>query len=486
MDKKTRQTTKSVQTTSSVWSILWLLASVIGVAAAFWITPDRVAEYLSDDGRLSYRLEQKLALLRWAALLGPGFLFFAGSSHMRKRITVLGGLAWLTAAAMFIQTNYPNNLLAHPKRLARAFLGQDLLLKDYQPVAALKVEERLVRKALVPVINIHTHFERTKDVRTPKEMVQIMDETNVRLSTDLDGGVGERLKERIAEYAGAYPNRFVIFASIGMENRMTSWDYFYQVIDGLSQDKAAGARGIKIWKQLGLMWMDQQNRLIQVDDARLDRLWSKAAEIDLPILIHLGDPSPAFEPLNGRNERYEQYTYFSPEWWFGSPSYPRPAEILAQFERVLERHRKTTFIGAHMLCLAHDLGALGELLDRHPNLLVDLSAMPSELGRQPFTARAFFIKYSNRILFGTDGNPSEEAYGEYFRFMETQDEYFDYPKYKRYNAGRWKIYGLNLPYDVLRQVYYNNAAKLLHMPPLEVESEIAQEPVPAETLPSHP
>jgi len=447
---------------ASGWLLLAAIAGLLGIAGAFILTPEFVGLLKGGDGTLSPNLLDKVWLLRWMSLFGGGLLLALAGFGARKGVAALGAVTVsVVAAIVFVQSNFPNNLLSHPKRLSRAILGQDLLLKDYDPVPSLKVPVTEVKRAKFPTINIHAHFERTKDKRTADEMVAIMDNTNVVATADLDGGVGKFFQSQMEKYASKNPERFLMFASIGMDKPMEDWDYFYSIIDNLGNDQKAGARGLKIWKQLGLMWRDEKGELIHVDDPRLDPMWTKAAELKLPVLIHLADPPAAWQPIDGNNERYEQYTYFSPEWWFGPPQYPRPATILSQFEKVLEKHPDTQFIGAHLMMLAQDLQQCAGFLDRHPNLNVDLSAMVSELGRQPFTARDFLIKYQDRVLFGTDGNPNEAIYAEYFRVMETADQYFEYPKYRRYNAGRWYIYGLDLPDDVLKKMYHDNAARAL-------------------------
>jgi predicted TIM-barrel fold metal-dependent hydrolase len=182
--------------------------------------------------------------------------------------------------------------------------------------------------------------------------------------------------------------------------------------------------------------------------------------LGIPVTIHIADPVAFFDPLDEYNERWEEL-HANPDWHFPSPPYPPFLTILEQFANLVTRHPRTTFIGAHVGCYAENLAWVGNLLDRAPNFYVDISARISELGRQPYTARRFFIEYADRILFGTDMGPDPEAYRIYYRFLETDDEYFNYGLSEIPGQGRWRIYGLHLPDVVLEKVYFQNAVRLL-------------------------
>jgi predicted TIM-barrel fold metal-dependent hydrolase len=294
-------------------------------------------------------------------------------------------------------------------------------------------------------------------------MLAIQDATNVQLAVDMDGHLGQELEDHLRRFAAPYPDRFLIFTQVWFP-RVMEWGAFDQRVKNLEAAKAKGARGIKIWKRLGLWTREANGQRVRLDDPRLDPLWEAAGRLGLPLLIHVGDPPAFFEPVDAHNERYEELTYNVPEWALTDPAFPAPQTVLAEFERVLARHPRTTFIGAHLVSASHDLAWVGRLLEAHPNLYVDTAAVGNEVGRQPVTARAFFIRYADRILFGTDGNPDEARYRTYFRLFETADEHFDHPARPGYRAGRWKIYGLSLPEDALRNIYHDNAAKLLGLP----------------------
>jgi predicted TIM-barrel fold metal-dependent hydrolase len=176
--------------------------------------------------------------------------------------------------------------------------------------------------------------------------------------------------------------------------------------------------------------------------------------------MHTGDPAAFFRPIDEHNERWEELRRH-PDWSFYGPLWPKRDELLAARNRVIARHPKTTFIGAHVANNSEDLATVGQWLDRYPNLVVEIAARIGELGRQPYTARRFFLKYSDRIMFGTDGPRVRERLLPHWRFLETYDEYFPYAENPFPPQGLWNIYGLGLPDDVLKKVYYENAVRII-------------------------
>jgi len=198
---------------------------------------------------------------------------------------------------------------------------------------------------------------------------------------------------------------------------------------------------------------------VAVDDPRLAPIWETAAGLNLPVLIHVADPPAFFKPLDERNERWEEL-HAHPDWHFPSPPFPPFSAIMTELAHLITHHPRTTFIGAHVGCYAEDLAWVGALLDRCPNFYVDISARLGELGRQPYTARRFFTRYADRILFGTDMSPDLALYRIYYRFLEADDEYFSYSTNEIPEQGRWQIYGLFLPDDVLEKIYFRNAMEV--------------------------
>jgi predicted TIM-barrel fold metal-dependent hydrolase len=286
----------------------------------------------------------------------------------------------------------------------------------------------------------------------------------------LDGGLGESLAEHRAYLWTKHPDRFVIFANIdwqgaGQPKDPASWDcqrpdFGRRMAAALAEAKQQGASGLKVFKSLGLEHCNPDGSLIRVDDPRWDPIWTACGELGFPVLIHTADPKAFFLPIDAANERWEELSRH-PDWSFHGPGFPTYVQLLEQFIAVVKRHPATTFIGAHVASSAEDLGQVGRWLDAYPNLNVDIAARIAELGRQPFTARKFFERYADRILFATDGPRVAERLNYHWRFLETQDEYFPYAENAFPPQGFWRIYGVDLPDDVLRKVYYRNAERLI-------------------------
>ena len=348
-----------------------------------------------------------------------------------------------------------------------------LLLGDYEPRSMLAVEETRVERARFPVVDVHTHptsrarseagVPHGEDVRwrtSPDELLQIMDRRNLRTIVDLTGGVGAGLAESVKTFQQPHPGRFVIYTEPSYD-RITDPGYPAWQADELSRAKHAGARGVKVLKTLGLYLREQvtSGPLVKIDDERFDPMWEACGALGLPVAIHISDPVAFFEPVDRHNERYEEL-HRHPDWSFHGKDYPSDTELLAARDRVLSRHPKTTFIGLHVGHSSENLGAASVALDRFPNLHVEIAARIAELGRQPRAARRFFDRYQDRILFGTDG-VREPLYPIYFRFLETEDEYFEYSPGPVPTQGRWRIYGLGLPNPILKKVYSENADRIL-------------------------
>ena len=355
--------------------------------------------------------------------------------------------------------------------------ADELRLADFRPRSSLRVSAHDVPRPRVPVIDAHNHlgsaFGGDWVTRPPSELIEVLDEAGIEMIVDLDGGQGEALSAEVARWQGSYPDRVAVFA--GLDYDRWSEDPRFGETEAVRLRDAArrGARGLKVWKLLGLRARDPDGRLVAVDDPRLDPLWSTAAELDLPVVIHIADPIAFFEPLDPTNERWEELQAH-PDWHFwptrpidepDAPGYPRFDDLLAAFGRLVHRHPTTTFVGAHVGCAAEDLELVGGLLDANPNLFVDIAARLGELGRQPYTSREFFLRDADRILFGMDMAPDPALYAIHYRFLETFDESFDYDTDPVPSQGRWQIHGIGLPADVLRKVYRDNARRVLRLAP---------------------
>jgi predicted TIM-barrel fold metal-dependent hydrolase len=351
--------------------------------------------------------------------------------------------------------------------------SDSLLLADYEPRSMLVVEQNPVERAKFPVVDVHTHptfrarsvggVPHGEEVRWrtgPAELLEIMDRRNLRTIVDLTGGVGAGLAESVKTFQQPHPDRFAVYTEPSYD-RIVDPGYPAWQADELARAKQAGARGVKVLKTLGLYLREQvtSGPLVTIDDRRFDPMWEACGALGLPVAIHISDPVAFFEPVDRYNERYEEL-HRHPDWSFHGKDYPSDAALLAARDRVLARHPKTTFIGLHVGHSSENLGAAAAALDRFPNLHVEIAARIAELGRQPRAARRFFDKYQDRILFGTDG-VREPLYPIYFRFLETEDEYFEYSPGPVPTQGRWRIYGLGLPDQILKKVYSENADRLL-------------------------
>jgi uncharacterized protein len=348
-------------------------------------------------------------------------------------------------------------LLAGAAALAAsaAVVAQDLSIREYKPKSTLVVPAHPVPRAKYPVIDVHSHHSRlTRDDYA--RVVRDMDALNLRVLVNLSGGSGEEMKGMLAMIAASpAPDRMVVFANPDFSD-IDVPGYGRRAAARLEADVAAGARGLKIFKNLGLSVKRANGLRVPVDDPELDPLWDACARLAVPVLIHTGEPAPFFDPVDVTNERWLELQVH-PQRRRPAGAFPAFEALMTERNRLFTKHRGTTFIAAHMGFHANDLQRLGRMLDTMPNVYVETGAILAELGRQPRFAREFFTKYQDRVLFGKDSwAPPEYPY--FWRTFETADEYFDY--YRDYHAF-WKLYGLDLPDAVLRKLYYGNALRVV-------------------------
>jgi uncharacterized protein len=334
-----------------------------------------------------------------------------------------------------------------------------LLLRDFHPVPMLHTAVHQVPKAKFYVIDVHNHVNdaaRIDEHMPPERVVEVMNNTNVRTIVILTGMWGDQLQHVIDEMVKPYPGRFIVFTQIDW-SKIDDPNFSQEMVAQLDDAVSRGARGLKVLKDLGLGVRDKTGKLITVDDPRLDPIWEEAGRLGIPVSIHVTDPEAFFHPTNGENERYEELTEH-PDWSFYGSDFPRKETILAARDRMFARHPHTQFVSLHMANWPENLDYVANLLDTHPNVMVEFGAREAELGRQPRRAREFFLRYQDRIMFGTDNEVTEEMYRNHFRWLETADEYFDYWGYP--GQGRWEIYGMELPDPVLEKIYHSNAEKM--------------------------
>jgi predicted TIM-barrel fold metal-dependent hydrolase len=331
-----------------------------------------------------------------------------------------------------------------------------LLLKDFQPEPALHAAAHEIRRATFPVIDVHTHTNDAVGIGDrvdPKEMVMRMDRLNIKTIVILTGMWGDKLQTIIDSMVKPYPGRFVVFTQFDW-SKINDPNFSELMVRQIDDSVARGARGLKVLKDLGLGVRDSTGKLIMIDDPRLDPAWEECGRLGIPVFIHVADPEAFFRPVDARNERYEELMEH-PDWSFYGPQFPPMRELLAQRDRMFAKHPRTTFVALHFGSWPENLDFVEQTLQKFRNVMIETGAREGELGRQPRRTREIFMKYSDRIMFGTDEGAGEAMYENYFRWFETEDEYFPYAQYPL--QGRWMIYGLGLPDEVLEKVYHRNA-----------------------------
>jgi predicted TIM-barrel fold metal-dependent hydrolase len=348
--------------------------------------------------------------------------------------------------------------------------------------------------ARFPSIDAHTHLgrwlsswvERTGEwlVEDVDSWLSAMARYNVRAFVNLDGRWGDELQENLDRFDRAYPGRFATFCQLDWSLFAAGASGIRRLRDSLEKSARAGAAGLKVWKDLGLLVRDAEGALVLPDDVRLSDIWEAAGELGLPVWWHVADPVAFFKPVDGRNEYYEQLVA-RPDWSFAGPQFPSFERLIQAMETVVSAHPRTTFVAVHAGCYAENLSWVRRMLAEHPNFNLDIAARLAQLGRQPRATRELIMRYPDRVLFGTDEVPPTgcgfdadpqyaRRYQRHFRFLETADEWFAHADVQPQLLGRWGISGLDLPDDVLAAVYAGNSARLL--PQLSDEATPRQKP----------
>ncbi|HKC70642.1 MAG TPA: amidohydrolase family protein [Terriglobales bacterium] len=361
-----------------------------------------------------------------------------------------------------------------------------LPLAEYEPKSMLHARATHIERPRYPAIDFHTHISVSKYsesgvalsperryLGTPQELLAVMDRKHLQAMVNLTGGFDSGLADAVTKYDRAFPGRFYTFTE-PCYSRFKQPDYPKLQADAIQQAHRDGARGLKILKTLGLYLRENitSGTLVKIDDRRFDPMWDACGQLNIPVAIHVSDPIAFFLPTDRFNERYEELSNH-PDWSFYDHDFPSNAELLDARNRVMARHPKTQFVVLHVGNFAENLENVSENLERFPNMSVDIAARIGELGRQPRATRRFFDKYQDRIVFGTDATPHGDNFPQqvfggalyeiYYRFLESDDEYFDYAPAKVPPQGRWKIYGIDLGDPVLKKVYHENAARLLRL-----------------------
>ena len=339
-------------------------------------------------------------------------------------------------------------------RTARTQSQQVPNIEEYNPKSTLVVPEHKIQRAKFPFIDIHSHHW-NPTAEHVDQLVKEMDTINLQVLVNLSGGSGEELRKTVETMKGRYPTRFVVFANPSYSDIDTP-GYGQRAAERLAADVRNGAQGLKIFKDFGMNVKYANGERVHADDPIFDSLFEKCAELKIPVLIHIAEPSAFFDPWDKDNERWEELKEF-PQRARPPSKYPPFETLMTERNHLFAKHPKVNFIAAHLAFHGNDLQRLGKLFDTLPNMYVDIAAVLAELGRQPYSAHDFLVKYQDRVLMGKDIYEVNE-YKWYFRALETRDEYFEY--YRRRHAF-WRIYGFQVPDEVLMKIYYKNALKLV-------------------------
>lgn len=355
-----------------------------------------------------------------------------------------------------------------------------LELDDFVPKSMLHVPEHIVERAKFPVVDVHTHWSFSskspdgsgmKYSATPEELLAVMDRRNIRTLINVTGGFDQGFVDCHKRYDLAHPGRFITFTE-PQWHRANEAGYAKMQADAVEREVSRGAKGLKVLKTLGLYLRDTNGALVKIDDRRFDPMWEVCAAKKIPVFMHVGDPEAFFLPIDKTNERFEELNNH-PDWSFYGKDFPSFMELMEARNRVIARHPKTTFTLLHWGNDAENQGLVAQWMEKYPNIHVEMAARIGELGRAPRTTRKFIERYQDRCMFGTDAIPKgynvpQQIYGDdlykiYYRFLETEDEYFDYAPAPKPPQGRWCIYGIGLPDSILKKIYHENIDRMLRL-----------------------
>jgi uncharacterized protein len=338
-----------------------------------------------------------------------------------------------------------------------------LLLKDWDPKPMVHLPVHEVPRARFYVIDVHNHVNDAGGVHGENvpaaDVVKSMDQANVKKIVILTGMWGEKLQGVLDKMVKPYPDRFMVFAQMDW-SKIDDSNFSTEMVAQLDDAVKRGARGLKVLKDWGLGVKDKSGKLVPIDDPRMDAVWEECGRLGIPVAIHSTDPEAFFSPTDAKNERYEELMR-NPSWSFYGPAFPSKQTLLEERNHVIAKHPNTIFIALHVANWPENLDVVSEWLRKYPNMYVEFGAREAELGREPRRAAQFFAEFQDRILFGTDSEPVPAMYANYFRWLETDDEYFPYWDYP--GQGRWMIYGMHLPDAILEKVYHGNAEKIFSM-----------------------
>jgi predicted TIM-barrel fold metal-dependent hydrolase len=360
-------------------------------------------------------------------------------------------LAFGLAAPLVVAQQPPGQVRPRPAEGRQPELKPPTIT-EYKPKSQLVAPQHPVPRAKFPVIDIHSHQSTPISAAEYDRVMTGMQANNLQILVNLSGSSGDRLRQGVdALRASKYKDRMVLFANVNFNN--VGPGFGAKAAKQLEADLKAGAVGLKIFKDLGMFDRKASGSRLPVDDPELDAIWETCARLNVPVLIHIAEPPAFFEPLDYNNERWLELALYADR---RHQDGVRFEQLMTERNNMIRKHPNTKFILAHFGWHANDLARAGKLLDQNANVFYDVAAVLYDFGRQPRAAHDFFVKYQDRILFGKDSYQPDE-YPYYWRVFETNDEYFDY--YRDYHAF-WKLYGIGLPDQVLKKLYYQNALRL--------------------------
>jgi uncharacterized protein len=342
---------------------------------------------------------------------------------------------------------------AQQRQMREPGLQDSLLLKDYKPQSIFVIPETVVLKARYAAIDMHMHAPRSGNLDSiVRIQIKNMDEAGVQ-KTILFCGTGKTFDKYAAVY-GKYPERFELWCGFDL----TGFDkpgFGPAAIAELERCVKMGARGVGEITDKGGGLVRSEGAAMHIDDPRMDQILEKLADLKLPLNIHIGDPRWMYEPMDSKNDLLFEAYYFRLD---NKKDILNHADIIATLDRAVMKHPRTTFISCHFMNLTFDLGQLGKMFDRYPNLYADISQREAYVASIPRFAKQFIEKYSDRLLWGTDQGYSLPMYRNSFHILETLDEHF----YAwDVSNTRWCLYGLGLSDSALKKLYRENALKIL-------------------------
>ena len=341
--------------------------------------------------------------------------------------------------------------------LTKAQTPDELLLKNYRPRSIYKVPASHIQKARYPAIDIHSHpYARTDEDLA--QWIRTMDAVGIEKTIIMTMATGKKFDSLYAKYA-TYGNRFEVWCGFdytGYEE--PGWSE--KAVRELERCFQVGARGVGELGDKGLGELfsrPTRGYNMHVDDARMKPLFRKCGELKIPVAIHVAEPYWMYEPMDSTNDGLMNAYQWRID--LSKPGILNHAQLITTLENAVRENPRTTFVACHLANCGYDLSILGRLLDKYPNLYGEFGARYAEISPIPKYVNAFFEKYQDRILYGTDMSGSRHMYETTFRILESNDEHFYEIDLFNYH---WPLYGFGLRDRVLKKIYRDNALKILH------------------------